>query len=131
MNNVVWGIKRGLGIALLFCVWVSIIYAIKGTKVFEQQGVPLLTLITAYLAIGTISGAIVGGLRPFLGSAIGSYGVGLAAALPIAFGIVVAMNGFPSHWPASAVAFAVVFGGLGGIVIGNEFNSARGDGKSR
>jgi hypothetical protein len=42
-SNVRWGVTRGLFVAVLYCLWVSAVYVIRGTDPFDRQGILELT----------------------------------------------------------------------------------------
>lgn len=119
-TDVAWGAKRGVGIGVIYCVWATAIYAVGGPQAFESQHVTYLTAIGTYLGIGLVSGSVVGALRRFTSSTFGCYLVGLAAGVPLAFGLVTSIHGFPSHWDFGDRAGLPVFSIMAGLVIGNE-----------
>jgi len=93
IDDIIWGVKRGVMLALGFCLWITVLYLLKGRDVFARQHVTYGGMIGAYLGLGLVAGSIVGALRRFTTSEGGSFLVGLAAGIPIAIGITVAVSG--------------------------------------
>jgi peptidoglycan/LPS O-acetylase OafA/YrhL len=125
LTNIRKGIILGGVTAILFCLWISFIYAVEGSRPFTEKGITYLGTIATYLGMGIISGAIVGLLLPIARNTIGSYAVGFVGALPIACGIVIQHSGLPSHWDVETQTLVPVLVIVGGIAIGNEINKRR------
>jgi hypothetical protein len=110
-DDIVWGVKRGVMLALGFCLWITVLYLLKGGDVFARQHVTYGGMVAAYLGLGSFVGGIVGALRRFTTSEGGSFVVGLAAGIPIAIAITVAVSGHPKNWPPAATRlFIPVYG---------------------
>ena len=60
LANLRWGFSRGVAIALVYCVWVSIVYLVSGPEPFESIGVSYRSVIATYLGIGVASGSVIG-----------------------------------------------------------------------
>ena len=119
-TNIRWGIRGGLAISALYCGWVTIVYLGQGSAPFERNGVSFGSIVTTYVVVGLVAGALVGLFRPHLTSKVGAYTAGLVAGTAISFGIVVSRSGFPATWrPANWVSFPV-FAIFAGLVIGHE-----------
>jgi hypothetical protein len=114
------GVAGGLSIAALYCLWVAGIYAVRGAAPFDRQSVTLAGVLVTYLAIGLITGALVGLLWRFTVRKPIAYLVGLAAGVPVAIGIAICVRGFPSAWTTSARVTTYVFAVVAGLFIGSE-----------
>jgi hypothetical protein len=119
-SDIAWGAKRGLGVAFVYCAWVSVVYLIGGSTVFAKQEVTYATLVATYLGIGLISGISVGALRRFTNSVVGAYAVGIVAGIPVAVGIAICVKGLPSHWGEYERVAIPFFSVAAGLVIGSE-----------
>lgn len=111
------GVAWGVGLALVFCIYVIGLYILRGSEPFERVGSSLGKTLLAYLAGGVAGGAIVGVLFPFTRHWFGRSVVGILAAFAASLGIGMAMFGPPtgwmaSHWFATSIS-AVFFGVLG------------------
>src|SRR3954471_3461411 len=92
VSDVVWGMRGGVLVALVYCAWITLIYVFHGQSAFDRQGVTYEATLAFYLGAGAISGAIAGVLRPLLRFRFGAYCVGVVAALPIGFGTAVIVS---------------------------------------
>jgi hypothetical protein len=120
-RNVRWGVTGGLEIAAVYCAWVLVVYALRGPRPFERQGVTLTTVLAFYVGAGAAAGALVGLLRPLAPRGEGSaYAVGLLAGVPVAIGAALCTRGLPSGWDATEVVVAAVMTVLVGLFIGRE-----------
>lgn len=124
-HDIAWGVRGGLSIAGLYCLWVSVVRLTSGPRAFENLHVSYTVAVTTYLGIGLVSGAIVGALRRFTGTALGSYAVGLLSGLPLAFGLLTSIDGFPSRWSTFDQYAFPFFGVVAGLVIGSELDKRR------
>jgi hypothetical protein len=100
IGNLKWGVKGGVGGAAVYCLWVGLLFLIRGPEAFSRLGVSLTTVIATYLAVGVLAGAVIGLLRPLTGNDFGAFVVGYLAAVPIAAGIMICLRGWPTTWPA-------------------------------
>jgi hypothetical protein len=119
-SNVRWGVTRGLFVAVLYCLWVSAVYVIRGTEPFDRQGISYAALVTTYIVVGVLAGAIVGTLRPLARSKLGAFGIGFAAAVPISGGLAIALFGAPLKWGAGGFTVVAIYAALVGLFIGSE-----------
>jgi hypothetical protein len=120
-----WGIRRGLAFAALFCLWATVIYMVSGPEAFARKHTSYGAVVTAYLAIGILVGAIIGAGRTHATTEGRCLLLGLAAGLPIAVGITIAVSGMPQAWPPGARLFVPVYSIAAGWFIGNELDKAR------
>lgn len=125
LDDMQWGAKRGISLAIIFCLWATIVFAFNGSTAFDRQQTTYAVVVITYLAIGLVSGSLVGALKRFASSERGAYVVGIAGGIPIAVGIEIALYGTISHWPPSARLFLPLYGIGAGCFIGNELNKAR------
>lgn len=98
VRNVKWGAARGTAVAAMYCLWATVLYALRGTEPFDRHGLGFGLVLATYLTVGVAAGGIVGLMRPFATRRIGAYVAGLVAGLPIALGITVAIKGLPKQW---------------------------------
>ncbi len=122
--NLLWGVRGGFAVALVYCAWVAIIYATSGAAPFTRQGVSFGRVVVAYLAIGIASGAAVGVLRPFASTRLGAYMVGLVAGVPVAVGIAVCVRGAPRNWDRADMTLLPIFIVAAAWVIGSELRKS-------
>lgn len=115
-----WGTTGGLSIAVVYCVWVLIIYMLRGSDPFEQAGVSLPMVLITYLGVGLVSGMVVGLLRPLTRWTVGAYAVGLAAGVPFGLGLVVCIQGSPDRWDWATWMGLPILILISGLVIGYE-----------
>lgn len=127
IRNMRWGVGGGLGIAVIYCVWVTIVYLVFGDDPFTRQGVTLLRVIETCLAAGLSAGAVIGLLRPVAENEFGAFGVGLNAGVPISAGLVICVEGWPSTWSRSVRHLFPVFTLLVGTAVGSYLNKAAED----
>lgn len=119
-QNLRWGIRGGLVIAVVYCIWVTAVFLIQGSGPFERQGVTLLSVILTYLGVGATAGGVVGLLRPLTSHRLGAYLAGITAGIPVAVGLAICVRGFPSQWDFADRMLVPVFSVIAGVVIGSE-----------
>jgi hypothetical protein len=120
LQNIRWGVRGGLALALVYCAWITAVRVLSGPRPFERQGVTYTGVAVAYLAIGLSAGALVGALRPMTQHRAGAYAVGLLAGTVAAGGIAALVAGPPGRWDFDEwVVLSIVAAGAG-IVIGRE-----------
>lgn len=119
-KDVQWGVRRGLAIASVYCVWVIGIYLISGAAAFEKQGTTLPRVLFLYATIGTVAGAIVGLLRPATRGKFGAYLVGWIVGVLIVTGIGISLEGLPQDWDFAVWLSIPVLSPLAGWVVGSE-----------
>lgn len=114
------GMLLGLITAILFCVWVSIIYLSDGPRSFGKLGTTYRATVVMYILVGTVTGAVIGALLPFTGSRVGAYAVGGVASIPIVLGILIQNAGLPGNWDIEQWTLAPVIWLIAALAIGNE-----------
>ena len=113
------GALAGLIAGGLLAVWATVVLVTHGGAAFESKHLTYGTTVAIYLAGGTISGAIVGALKPLARYDVGVPVVGIAAALPALVGLRIATRGI-GRWSAFDAAFvgfgALLFGLCGALI---------------
>src|SRR5690349_14268786 len=92
-ENLLWGAKHGLSIAIVFTIWISVLFFIGGSTAFEKNHTTFQAVVALYLIGGPIAGAIVGLFRPGLQKLGVAILAGSTAAIPLAAGVRLAMFG--------------------------------------
>lgn len=118
--NLKWGLKGGIAVALVYCAWVTVVYAVNGGGPFERHGVDYRGTVLLYLGAGIVSGAIVGLLRPLIRNNIGAYLVGVIGALPIGAGTAMLVTGLPRYWGFDDWILVPLISIGAGIALGSE-----------
>jgi hypothetical protein len=98
MRNIRWGLFWGVGVAGVFCAFIALESALKGSASFPQYGLTLSQVVGIYLLCGVGIGIMLGLLRPWTSNPIGAMVVGLITAFPAAVIIYSATHGNPSGW---------------------------------
>ena len=129
--NLKWGVKGGLGMALFYCMWVGVLYVLRGPEPFSRQGVSLTTVVATYLAVGVVAGGVVGLLRPLTGNGFGAFVVGYVAALPITAGLMICVTGWPTTWTARWWHEFPILVLIFGTMVGFELNRRAEDLRAR
>jgi hypothetical protein len=118
-HNVRSGALTGLIGGGLLAAWATVVFVLHGGAPFERGHLTYGSTIALYLSGGTVSGAIVGALKPLSRYDIGVPVVGIAAALPALVGLRIAREGI-SDWSAFDIAFigfgTLLFGLCGALV---------------
>lgn len=129
MDNLKWGVKGGVGFALFYCAWVGALYLVAGSEALSRQGVSLTTIMSTYLCVGVVAGAVVGLLRPLTKNGFGAFVVGYIAAVPVTAGLVVCLNGWPTTWTArwwhEFPILVLVFGTMVGLELSRRAGGPR------
>ena len=86
------------------------------------HSVPLSAVLASYLIAGPLTGALFGALFRGTRSVVGSYAVGLIAALPMIASVVSSIAGVgPWAWDAqqwlTAIIMLATLGGIGGTIV--------------
>jgi len=81
---VIPGIIIGLVFAVIYSVIATLVYVAAGFPEGEGAGLP--EIILSYFAGGILAGAIIGWLRPYSNTRIGSVIVGIIGAFPVLLG---------------------------------------------
>ena len=108
------GIVIGLVFAVVYSVVASVIFLVAGDQPEE-----LLAVVASYFGGGVVAGAIIGWLRPYSRTHVGSIVVGIIGAFPVFLGFAVADEGLPLNLGdlATVAAVAVTLGGI----LGHKF----------
>jgi hypothetical protein len=122
VNNVKWGVSGGLGIASFYCIWVIVVYTLAGAEAFTRQGVSLQAVIATYLVVGVSAGALIGLFRRWAENWFGAFVVGLAAGVPIAAGLMICINGWPTTWSHRTRHLFPMFSVVAGSAVGFLLN---------
>jgi hypothetical protein len=126
LQNIRWGVRGGLALALLYCAWITAVRVFGGARPFEREGVTYLGVAAAYLAIGLSAGAVVGVLRPMTRHRAGAYVVGLFAGTVLSSAITALVAGPPWRWDFDEwVVLPIVAAGAGAL-IGRELAKSGG-----
>jgi hypothetical protein len=137
IGNAKWGVKGGLRAAVVYCLWVGLLFLIGGPETFSRLGVTLTTVMATYVTVGVLAGAVIGLLRPLTGNGFGAFVVGYLAAVPITAGIMICLKGWPSTWTIglwhSFPMLVLIFGTMVGYELDRRADElrARPDSKSR
>jgi hypothetical protein len=116
-----WGLRWGFRYSCIYFV-VALVIAV-GEVAGEAVGsfLRLAGVLLLYFPVGLAGGLVVGWLRPFTRSVLGSGLVGLAAGWPVSFGLMLMIAGLPTTWTGDefkTVAFlALVVGPLAGMIL--------------
>jgi hypothetical protein len=124
--NIRWGVSRGVGIALVYCVWVTAVYLISGSEPFNSIGVTYASVVTTYLGVGAASGLLIGALKPITVHRSGAYFVGLLAGIPVGVGLILCVSGPPSRWTEAEWVLIPIMSIGWGLVIGRQLDPKRG-----
>ena len=117
--NLSWGVRWGLGAAVFFSAWVTLVRILSGSEPFAEVGLSYIATITTYVILGLVGGSILGVLRRFTYAWLGAAFVGWFIAFVVYAGVSVALGNPPWRWPAFlwivmgiASCFLGVVGGL-------------------
>lgn len=127
MTNAVAGVRWGMRVAAVLCLWVAVIAAINvvvsgSLTIRGRDGTSYhaLAIMGAYLFAGATSGLIIGVLSPLLRWRVGAAVIGMLAAAPMFMGILMLRDGF-SHWSTMETGVLAIlvlaFGIPGGIIV--------------
>src|SRR5436190_5839394 len=81
-NNIRWGLRFGLTLAVLFSVYVGLLVVLEIKRPFENNHIRPLALIAAYFVGGTLGGLIVGLARPLITSGWRAAFTGVLTVIP-------------------------------------------------
>ena len=122
--NLKWGVSHGLGIAALYAGLGVVRLLLRGISPFGAAGRVVLAATGMLGAVGLLSGAIVGLLRPHTANPFGSLLVGFIAAGPIVFGVMLLVEGLPKTWPESALPVLLLIWPFVAAILGRELYRA-------
>ncbi len=130
-RNILWGLTYGLVFGIIFSIWAVIVSVLQGSLVLEVRGsrIHLLAVIAVYLVGGQAAGFLVGVLKPLTRSKLGASFVGMLAAAPVGFGVMLSISGFPltSDDFITLAIWSTVFGGAVGLIYHGIFYDEPGD----
>lgn len=117
-SNIFWCVVYGLGGGAVFTVWVTILFALRGTEPFDKQGVTFASVVLFYLLGGATGGLIAGALWPLTRSRAGAYLVGILVAFVVAAGLMFLLAGSPLRWDMAAILTILTMTLIYGLYIG-------------
>lgn len=113
-ESVRWGLEWGIGMAVVFSLFVIVQSLLRGSFYYERYSISTWTIVGAYAVAGITAGIVAGVLRPMTARRAGAILLGMLVGV-VVYGIVgIAMFGL--HW-AAAVS-ALVAGSLVGGMLG-------------
>jgi hypothetical protein len=118
LGDIVWGVRIGIVFAILYSLYVAILFLLVGSAPFDKHHTSVVTVIATYFVGGISGGAVVGAMRPYTHSRFVAIVVGIVAAFFVVFGVIVPSQGLPLRWTganwASLVLTSVFLGAFGG-----------------
>ena len=128
-------VLQSVGIALLVAtalsLWTAGIYLIDGASAFEAHGTTPTIVVVTYFAIATLTGIIVGIMRPMAASPRGAALLGFLVAVPAFLMLRVAEGGY-GNWSrleiATMLIWATVLGAPLGVIYRRIFGNASSNG---
>lgn len=119
VQNVIWGVLRGLLCGSLLCGIGLLLRLLRGTHFLDSYGIGFGTLLLTYLGASIGAGVIAGLCRPLLRTRSGAIVTGVFGGI-FAFGVLVfAMQGPISGWGGFWIVAVVAVGAFGGARMGN------------
>jgi len=115
-TNLLWGVRRGAGIACIYSAVAIILAFMQRSPEFPGYNANVFEIIALYLLGGTLGGAITGVLRPIGGSAVGGGVIGLIAGIPFFAGGLILFAGMPTVWHKQAWITLVILAMYGAVV---------------
>lgn len=119
-QNLFWGVRWGLALAVFFCLVGVALYVARGPRLLAPYGITLGELMLVYLAGGTAAGTVVGLARPLLRWRIGAIAAGILGALLVYGAAGIALTGPVTRWRTENWIVEIVLGIIGGSVAGNS-----------
>lgn len=85
VENLRWGVKYGLGMAVFFSAYVAILFGVVSISSWQNlfAGAALPAVVAAYFGGGLIGGLIAGALRPLAHWPLGRMAMGFLVAIPV------------------------------------------------
>lgn len=113
-TNIPLGLLYGIGMAVLYSLYVSILYVVEGNQPFQAYGISFGIVVILYFLGGIVGGVLLGMLLPWTSRRSGSAVVGIIVACPFAIAAGLAVFGPLLDW-----GFDEWFGtGMVGILLG-------------
>ena len=114
LTNVGFGILCGLGMALLFSLFIGVLALVRGSDWNPTYHVSTVAVIRSYLVAGALGGAAFGALRPLTRQRLGATLVGIIVG-PIVYGAVMTVvEGQPQWITGPTIIAGVLVGGAVG-----------------
>jgi hypothetical protein len=113
-RNLRWGIGWALAFAVVYLVWVTILFVIGGQAVFARKHVTFQSTVFAYLVSALLSGTLLGLLRPLNRWRVGSALTGFVVGGAIGCTLMLALR--PGSEIGLYIFAAVVFGLMGAFI---------------
>lgn len=120
LRDLFWGLKWGLLFALFFSIAASLMNAVSGGAIAEQQGVSLLSSIAIYVCGGLLGGSVLGLLRPMTRRRAGASVVGFFVMMVVGTATALIILGPLPTWDEGdwigVIITAVLLGAPGGYM---------------
>jgi peptidoglycan/LPS O-acetylase OafA/YrhL len=113
-RNLRWGIGWALAFAVVYLVWVTVLFAMGGQAAFARKGVTFQSTILGYLISALLGGTLLGLLRPLNRWRAGSALTGVIVGGAIGCTLMLALE--PRSEIGLYIFTAVVFGLMGGFI---------------
>jgi hypothetical protein len=117
-EDVLWGLKWGLSAALFFTAWVSFVRVSSGSEPFEEMEVTYSGVVTLYVLVGIVGGALLGALRPLTGSKWGAALLGWFLAFITYSAAAALIDAPPWEWDSFLWVLFIVLAGVLGVPSG-------------
>ena len=104
--------------AAAYSLFAIVVALAQGSIAFSQYGRDLAQILTSYLVAGLVGGAIVGLLRPFNSTVIGSAITGFIASFSVFLAMNTLLAGNPSRWPEGEWWTVLVISIIAGPLVG-------------
>lgn len=109
LQDIGWGIQRGLAFAAAYAVFAAIISTIN-PEAFIENDTSLGEVLVIYAIAGVLGGAVIGAARTRLERKKTAYAPAVVAMTIALFSTFIILEGHPRGW-TGAEWFAVLFGG--------------------
>jgi hypothetical protein len=116
IDDLIWGIGWGLGLAALFCLWVALITMGQADAVRTRYGATPTQIMVTYLVVGGVGGTLLGCCRPLTRHRLGAFLVGTVVGTMLYFAVGTAMTGFTTKTLLIASPLGIIVGGGLGVV---------------
>lgn len=120
LENLRWGVKWGLGMAIGFSVYVAILFGAISIGSWHNMfaGATLPVVVAAYFAGGIIGGLIAGALRPLGHWPLGRMAMGFLVAIPVYEAIAFAQPMLDTSSRSTPLREQLSFGLIGALLVG-------------